>query len=80
MLHAVSYKWCAPQWPPQNLDKILSETTHAIPQLSDVNSHFDVYSPSVAEYENEQVPKIHITAEEPPWDQAISEYSEWLKC
>ena len=56
-----------------------SETTHAIElgnpfntahpliiplQCSDETSYFDVYSPSIAEYENEDIPKIHLTAEE----------------
>ena len=45
-------------------------------QLSGVTSYFDVYSLSVAEYENEDIPKIHLTAEEPPWDPLTSEYSE----
>ena len=35
-------------------------------QLSSVTSCFDVYSPSVAEYKNEDIPKIHLTAEKPP--------------
>ena len=60
-----------------------SETTNAIelvkpfvashpmiipPQLSKVISYFDVYYPSVAEYENDDIQKINLTAEEPPWD------------
>ena len=53
-----------------------SETIHAIEleahlliiplHLSSVTSYFDVYSPSVTEYENEDIPKIHLTGEEPP--------------
>ena len=39
-------------------------------------SYFDVYSPSVTEYENDNIPKIHLTAEEPPWDPSTNEYSE----
>ena len=35
-------------------------------QLSGVTSYFDVYYPHIAEYENEDIPKIHLTAEEPP--------------
>ena len=31
-------------------------------QLSSVTSYFDVYSPSIAEYENEDILKIHLTA------------------
>ena len=34
-------------------------------QLSSVTSYFDVYSPSLAEYENEDIPKIYLTAKEP---------------
>ena len=68
-----------------------SETTHAIElvdpfntahpliiplQLSGVTSYFDVYSPSVTDYENDNIPKIHLTAEECPWDPLTSDYSE----
>ena len=35
-----------------------------------------MYPPSEAEYENEDIPKIHLTAEEPPWDPSTNEYSE----
>ena len=35
-------------------------------QLSGLTSYFDVYSPSKAEWENEEIPKIHLTTEEPP--------------
>ena len=45
-------------------------------QSSSVTSYFDVYSPSVAQYENEDIPKILLTAEEPPWDPSTNEYSE----
>ena len=34
-------------------------------QLSSVNSYFDVYSLSIAEYENQEIPKIYLTAEGP---------------
>ena len=37
-------------------------------QLSWVTSFFDVYSLSVAKYENKDITKIHLTAEEPPLD------------
>ena len=37
-------------------------------QLSSVTNDLDVYSPSIAEYENEDIPKIHFTVEELPWD------------
>ena len=30
----------------------------------------------MAEYENDDIPKIHLTAEVPPWDPVTSEYSE----
>ena len=60
-----------------------SETTHVIElvnsfdeahllivplQLSGVNSSFDVYTLNVKEYENKDIPKIHLTALESPWD------------
>ena len=35
-----------------------------------------MYSLSIAEYENEDIPKIHLTAEEPPWEPPTNEYSE----
>ena len=40
-----------------------------------MTSYFDVYSLSVAEYENEEISKIHLTAEEPPLDPSTNEYS-----
>ena len=73
------------------LAEIPNETTHAIElvdpfdtahpliiplQLSSATSYFDVYSTSIADYENEDIPMIHLTAEEPPWDPLTSEYSE----
>ena len=76
---------------PKFLAESLSETAHAIElvnpfdtihplimllQLSRVTSYFDVFSPSVTEYENNDIPKIHFTAKEPPWDPAISLYSK----
>ena len=45
-------------------------------QLSGVTSYFDMYSLSVGEYENDHIPKIHLAAEEPPWDASMNEYSE----
>ena len=72
------------------LAKSASETTHAIElvdpfnaahpliillQMSSDTSYFDVYSPSIAEYENDDILKIHLTAEEPPWDLSTNEYS-----
>ena len=41
-------------------------------QLNGVTS----YSLSIAEYENEDIPKIYLTAEETPWDPSMNEYSE----
>ena len=35
-----------------------------------------MFSPNLAEYENEDIPKIHLTAEESPWDPSTNEYSE----
>ena len=45
-------------------------------QLSGVTSYFDVNSLNVSEYENEDIPKIHLTAKEFPWDSLTNEYSE----
>ena len=45
-------------------------------QLSGVTSYFDVHSPIIAEYKNEDILKIHLTAEEPPWDPSTKEHSE----
>ena len=73
---------------PKFLVETPSETTHAIElvdpfdtshlliillQLRSVTSYFDVFSPSIADYENEDIPKIHLTAEEPPWDPSMRE-------
>ena len=49
-------------------------------QLSNGASYFDVHSMSKAEYENEDIPKIHFTAEEPPWDPSTNEYSDREAC
>ena len=35
-----------------------------------------MYSPSITDYENDDIPKIHFTAEEHPWDPSKNEYSE----
>ena len=40
-----------------------------------MTSYFDVHSLGIAEYENEDIPKIHLTDEEPPWDPSTNEYS-----
>ena len=45
-------------------------------QLSIVTSYFDMHSPSMKEYEIEDIPKIHFTAEEPSWDPSTNKYSE----
>ena len=66
---------------PKFLAESPSETTHVIElvdpfnaahpliillHLSGVTSYFDAFSPGVAEYENEDILKIHLTAEESP--------------
>ena len=33
-------------------------------------------SPSIADHEDEDIPKINLTAEEPPWDPSTSKYLE----
>ena len=38
------------------------------------NSCFDVYSPSIVEYENEDIPKIPLTDVESPWYLSTKEY------
>ena len=76
---------------PKFLAENQNETTHTIElvypfdaafpliillQLSRVTRYLNVYSPSVMEYENDDIHKIHLTAEESPWDQSTNEYSE----
>ena len=59
------------------------DTTHPliIPlQLGSVTSYFDVHSLNIAEYGNEGIPQIHLTAEEPPWDPSTEEYSKHETC
>ena len=71
---------------PKFLEETPSEITHAIElvnpfdathsiiipiKLSVVTSYFDIYFPSTADYENEDIPKNHPTAEESPWDPSI---------
>ena len=41
-----------------------------------MTSYFVVYSPSITECENEDIPKIHLTAGETPWDPSTNENSE----
>ena len=38
-----------------------------------MTSYFDVYTPSIAEYENEEIPKIHLTVQELPWDPSTND-------
>ena len=45
-------------------------------KLSSLTSYFDVYSQSIADYENEEISKIHLTAKEPSWDLSREEYLE----
>ena len=69
------------------LTKTPSEITHAIElvdpfnatnlsiillQLRIVTSYFDVYCPSFADYQNDGIPKIHLTEEEPSCDPSTS--------
>ena len=44
--------------------------------LSSVTSYLNVYSLSAAEYEDEDIPKIHLTSEEPPWYSSTIKYSD----
>ena len=39
-----------------------------------------MYSLSIAEYENEDISNIHLTAMEPPWDSSTDKYSERETC
>ena len=76
---------------PKFLAETPKETTHAIElvypfntthpliiplQLSNVTSYFDLFSPSITVYKDEEIPKIYLTVEESPWDPSTSEYSE----
>ena len=80
MPHAVSLNGMHISEVPKVLAESPTVTTHAIElmdpfnaarpliiplQLSVVITYFDAYSPSKAEYKNED---IHLTDEEPPWD------------
>ena len=44
--------------------------------LNTVTSYFDVYSLRIAEYGNEDIPKIHLTAKKLPLDLSTNEKSE----
>ena len=76
---------------PKFLSKSPSVTTNALPltdsfdaahlliiplQLSGVTNDFDVYSLSIGGYENEEMPKIHLIAEQSPWDPSKNKHSE----
>ena len=45
-----------------------------------MTTYFDVYTPSIAEYDNDDITKIHHIAEEPPWDPSTNKYSERETC
>ena len=89
MPHAVLSEWWHISEVPKFLASSPSKITYAI-KLSDPfdaghlliillqlsgTSYFDVYSPSIGEYD-ELITKIYLTAEEPPWDPSTSEYSQ----
>ena len=44
--------------------------------LQGVTSCFTTRKPSLAEYENDNIPKIHLAAESPDWDPHSPEYSK----
>ena len=67
---------------PQFLADRSSVTTHAI-ELTDLFNathllliSLQLSSLSIAEYENEDIPNNHLTAEGPPWNPSTNEYSE----
>ena len=35
-----------------------------------------MYSPSITEYDNKEIPKINLTVKEQPWNPSTNEYSE----
>ena len=91
MPHAVLSEWCADNEVPKFLAETPSERTRVtdfvdpfdaahpfiIPlKLSGITSYFDVFSPTVTEYESEAIPKIHLIEEERPLDPSTNEYSE----
>ena len=43
--------------------------------LDGVTSYFEARCPSLAKYEDESIPKYHLTSESPPWDPSTSLYS-----
>ena len=76
---------------PKFLAGTTSETTHTLElvnpfntahpfiillQLSGVSSFFDAYSSNMAEYMNDDISMIHLTAEENLWDPSTKKYSD----
>ena len=49
-------------------------------QVSSVTNYFHAYSPSIEEYEHKDIPHIHLTAEESPWDPSMNIQKERLVC
>ena len=91
----MSLEWCTYQWSLQVLADSPSMTTIGIQlihsfhpahpliiqlQFSSLTIYFDMYSSSIAEYENKDIPKICLISEEFPWDPSIEEYSECQTC
>ena len=76
---------------PKFLDESLNITTHAILltdpfyaahqliillQLNRMTTYFYLFALNIAEHENDEIPNIHLTAEEPPLDPSTNEYLE----
>ena len=90
MPHAVSSEWCAYQWSPQvsgwesqhdySWNRVIRPLWCSPPINYPTSAKWYyqllVYSPNIVEYENEDIPKNHLTAEEPTWDPSTSESSE----
>ena len=59
------------------IDLIDAAHLFIIPLQSNIaTSYFNMYCPSIREYESEEILKIHLTAEELPQDPPAEEYSE----
>ncbi len=43
--------------------------------LDGVTSYFEARCPSLVEYEDENIPKYHLTSKSPPWDPSTTLYS-----
>ena len=59
---------------------LYSSTVHPViflQWLSSVTRYFELHSQSIAEYENEVIPKIHVTAEDLLWYLSTEEFSEY---